>query len=576
MDMASKRQRVGEMLVASGALRKEDLDRALKDKGTSQHKLGQVLLNKGLVKEEQLADVLSKQLRVARYTESNFRADRSLSRKVPIETATKFLLVPLERRGSILWVAMRDPTDINALDDVVRLTGLDVEPAICTEKELATLARTVYGSELAPATGMSFDIEDIDVDTESASEKPDEFEAGGSFSVDSLTSMAEDAPVVKVVNSILVQGFNKKASDIHISKEQDRIILKMRIDGHLVEFPAPKPKFFLPLVSRLKLLSNLDISVTRIPQDGRFTFTVQQKEISVRTSTIPTIYGEKVVMRLHEQSHGGLGLDDLGMADVARDRLENAILKAHGIILATGPTGSGKTTLLYAILRRIKRPGINIITLEDPVESRVEEITQIQLNTKAGMTFASGLRSILRQDPDVIMIGEIRDNETAEIAIKSSMTGHKVISTLHTNDAPGALTRLFEMSIDPFLISSCLQAVVAQRLVRRLCPECLEAFEAPKDQAKHLCTSLNGDPLYFFRGKGCWKCDNSGFRGRMGVYEVLEVDDVVQEHIMKKSSSYAVKEACVAAGTLRTLRMDAGEKVLTGLTSFEEFIGVAY
>ncbi|AGW13926.1 GspE/PulE family protein [Megalodesulfovibrio gigas] len=575
MNRTRNRQRIGELLVAAGCLTRESLDRALAEQDRSKLKLGQLLLQKGLVKDAHLADVLARQLRLTRYAEPDFRPDRTLAAKVPMELAAKYGLAPLERRGGILWVAMRDPTDLHALDDVVRATGLDVEPAICTERELAALARLVYGAEFAAPATMQFDIEDIDVDGE-ATRDGDSHDATAAFSADSLTSMAEDAPVVKMVNAILVQAQAKKASDIHLSKEQDRIVLRLRIDGQLVDVPAPRARFFLPLVSRFKLLSNLDISVSRVPQDGRFTFTVQGREIGVRTSTIPTIYGEKVVMRLHEQHQGGLELEHLGMADVARARLEQAILKPHGIILATGPTGSGKTTLLYAVLRRIKRPGINIITLEDPVESRVEDITQIQLNSKAGMTFASGLRSILRQDPDVIMVGEIRDTETATIAIKSSMTGHKVISTLHTNDAPGALTRLFEMGVDPFLVSSCLQAVVAQRLVRRLCPDCLEAYEAPLEQARHIHPLLNGDRLHFFRGTGCWKCDNAGFRGRLGVYEVLEVDGLVQEHILRKASSYEVKEACVAAGTLRTLKMDAGEKVLTGLTSFEEFVGVAY
>ena len=574
MNRARHRQRIGELLVAAGCLAKEDLDRVLEEQGRTPLKLGQLLLQKGLVKETHLADVLSRQLRMARYAEADFRPDRALAARVPQDMAARHGLVPLERRGGILWVAMRDPTDLLALDEVVRVTGLDVEPAICTERELAALARLVYGAEFA-AAATPFDIEDIDVEGE-ASRDGDAHDATAAFSADSLASMAEDAPVVKMVNHILVQAQARKASDIHLSKEQDRIVLRLRIDGQLVDAPAPKAKFFLPLVSRLKLLSNLDISVSRVPQDGRFTFTVQGREIGVRTSTIPTIYGEKVVMRLHEQHQGGLELDHLGLVDVARARLEHAILKPHGIILATGPTGSGKTTLLYAVLRRIKRPGINIITLEDPVESRVEDITQIQLNSRAGMTFASGLRSILRQDPDVIMVGEIRDNETAAIAIKSSMTGHKVISTLHTNDAPGALTRLFEMGVDPFLVSSCLQAVVAQRLVRRLCPDCLEAYEAPSEQARHISPSLNGSSLHFFRGTGCWKCDHAGFKGRLGVYEVLEVDALVQEHILRKASSYEVKEACVAAGTLRTLRMDAGEKVLTGQTSFEEFVSVAY
>ena len=514
--------------------------------------------------------MVCQQLKIKRLNSEKFTPNPKMRAVVPEELAAKFRLVPLIKQGSLLWIAMVDPTDLSALDNVMRATKVDVEPVICSEEELNTLAQGVYGRKFELGEDMMVNIEDIDVEAE-----PDSDDADGALNIDSLQSMAEEAPVVKIVNSILVQALNKKASDVHISPGADRIMLRLRIDGDLKEFPAPPKKIFLPLISRLKLLSNLDISVTRVPQDGRFTYRAQNREISVRTSTLPTIYGEKIVLRLHDQTSHGLSLDELGMGEKERIMIEKAIMKPHGMILATGPTGSGKTTLLYSMLKKINQPNINVVTLEDPVESKIDDVTQVQLNVKAGMNFASGLRAILRQDPDVIMIGEIRDTETANIAIQSSMTGHKVLSTLHTNDAAGAVTRFVEMEIEPFLISSTLLVAVAQRLVRKICPDCIEPYEAPAVALRAMGVAAS-TKMHFFRGKGCFKCENTGFKGRMGVYEVLEIDSMIQELILRRASAYEIKRAATRAKKLRTVKMDAAYKVFEGLTTFEEFASVAF
>ncbi len=567
------RKKIGEMLIEDGLITQRQLDEALEGQKTSKDKLGQILIKKGAIKEGQLMPVLCRQLRIKRLDGKKFTPIPSMRSLIPEELASKHRLVPLVSKQSLVWVAMLDPTDIAAIDAVEHHTRLEVEPVFCTQKEFDELAHGVYGKKLLAEALVEMPVNMEDIDIEASSDEEDGGE--GALNIDSLKNMADDAPVVKIVNSILVQALNKRASDVHISPRQDRISFRLRIDGDLKEFPAPPKKIFLPLVSRIKLLSNLDISVARIPQDGRFTYYAQGREVSVRTSTIPTIYGEKVVLRLHV--HGGhtLALDDLGMSDNERVKIEKAILKPHGMILATGPTGSGKTTLLYAILRKVSKPNINIISLEDPVESRLDDVTQVQLNSKAGMTFASGLRSILRQDPDVIMIGEIRDMETAEIGIKAAMTGHKVLSTLHTNDSAGAVTRFVEMGIEPFLISSTLLVAVAQRLVRRICPECIEPYQADDISLRAMNVPLNSR-MHFFRGKGCFHCDNSGFKGRLGVYEILEIDNMVQELILRRASAYEIKERAVRANKLRTLKMDAAFKVFEGLTTFEEFTSVAF
>ncbi len=565
--MKRSRRRLGEMLLEQGVITPEQLNQALAEQVRHKAKLGQYLVKKGWVSEEIIADTVCRQLKLHRYDAKKHVLDANLRRFIPSDLADRLRVVPLARHGALLLVGMLDPTDLSVCDEIVRISELDVEPVLCLDRELRLLSRQIYGREFAGHEEYSIDafMADAEIEAEQSTE-------AGAYTLDALQGMAEGAPVLKIANTVLMQAYVKKVSDVHLSLEHDEVLLRFRIDGELREQPAPSKKYFLPLVSRLKLLSNLDISVSKIPQDGRFSFRIKEAEVSVRTSTIPTIYGEKVVLRLHEQSSHNLKLQDLGMSEPERLKIERGILKPHGMILATGPTGSGKTTLLYSILSRINNPDINIMTLEDPVESRVDGVTQIQLNTRAGMTFASGLRSILRQDPDVIMVGEIRDAETAEIAIKSSMTGHKVLSTLHTNDAPGAVARFLDLGVDPFMLSATLQVVVAQRLVRRICQHCIESYEAPPHAARQLLNTEN--PVHFFRGRGCDKCEGAGFSGRLGVFEVMEMDCDLQDMIQKRTPAKDIKKQLVEAGKLRTLGVDAAEKVLFGLTTYEEYLGV--
>ena len=381
--------------------------------------------------------------------------------------------------------------------------------------------------------------------------------------------MAEEAPVVRIVNSIIAQAVREGASDIHISPEADSAQLRFRIDGKLREVPSPPKSLMLPIVSRVKILSNMDIAVSRVPQDGRFTVKMEKREINIRASALPTIHGENIVLRLLDMSSGVYSLKQLGMSDADREKIESAIVKPYGMILSTGPTGSGKSTSLYAILRELNTPDINIITLEDPVEYRVSHIRQVQLNRKAGMTFASGLRSMLRQDPDVMLVGEIRDSETAGLAIQAALTGHRVLSTLHTNDSAGAVTRLTEMGIEPFLTSSVLLVSFAQRLIRTVCPYCKEPYTPSMDALKAwgLDKVENAD---FQHGRGCAQCMNTGYKGRTGVFEVLQIDEEIQGMILKGKTAQEIIQRTKKAGKLRTLKDDAADKVVRGITTLEE------
>ncbi len=564
------RKRLGEMLIDAGLLTEAQLEQALSEQKRRKIKLGQLLIQDNILKERQILRAVSRQLRIELYEPDSFPPDPSLAVYISEKLAHQHNMIPLKKDGQLLWVAMQDPTDFHGVTAVMSATNLDVEPVMCTGEQFLSLFQGTYGKRYDPNADFVMDIDDIDVESESIDEA-----GGDTFTIDSLQSMAEEAPVVRLVNSILVQALNRRASDIHIQPEQDAVSLRMRVDGRLEEVPGPPKAVYLPLCSRIKLLSNMDISVSRVPQDGRFTYRAQDKEISVRTSTVPSIYGEKLVLRLLDQSSDALRLEELGMQPHERKKVEEALERSHGMILATGPTGSGKTTLLYSLLRKINKPSESIVTLEDPVEYRLKGVCQIQLNLKAGMTFASGLRSVLRQDPDTIMIGEIRDIETADIAIKSALTGHRVLSTLHTNDAPGAVTRFVEMGVEPFLVASTVVMVSAQRLVRRICPDCIEPYNAPLDAQKLM--GLKPDKgIRFFRGRGCYNCGKSGYRGRVGVYEILVMDNTVRELIMRRATAQEIREEAIAAKSFTTLRMDAARKALEGLITFEEFATVGY
>ena len=557
------RKKLGEILVDGGLLTQKQLEEALPFQKKSNLKLGQFLVREGIVSESQIVDLVSSQLRLEQYRPDKYTLDVDLANLLPPDIAHKYQAAPLQKNGLLLTIAMMDPLDINALDAIEVYTNCEVEAIICTEQHLNQLLNSLYGS-YAGIGGVLEDMEEMEIDktTEKAPLTED-------VEVSSLQGMAEEAPVVRLVNSILSQGVREGASDIHVSPEKESVQVRFRVDGRLHEVPAPPKSMFLPIISRLKILANMDIAVSRIPQDGRFTVKMKNKDINIRASTIPSIYGENMVLRLLDTSNSIYSLERLGMNEIDRQKLERMISKPHGMLLSTGPTGSGKSTSLYSILKKINQPDINIITVEDPVEYRIEKIRQVQLNRKAGMTFASGLRSILRQDPDVIMVGEIRDSETANIAVQAALTGHRVLSTLHTNDAPGAITRFVDMGIEPFLVASVMIVAFAQRLVRTVCPNCKVAYK-PAVEALKFWKMDKIQNANFQRGQGCFNCMQTGYKGRTGVYEVLLIDDLVKDLILKRASAHEIARAAAEDGDYSTLRENAAEKVLQGITSLEE------
>jgi type IV pilus assembly protein PilB len=560
------KKRLGEMLVENDLLTQEQLTKSLADQKKAGLKLGQYLTRQGIVNEQAVIDLLSKQLKIKRYHPDDFPLDIDLIRTIPIDVAQKYQIAPLKKKGHLLSIAMVDPLDINAMDFIEAMTNAEVETVVCSEREVNQLINSLYGSQ----SGMGGIMENMEIESQSdaqSEEVPDKEEV----QVESLQNMAGEAPVVRLANSIFAQAVRDGASDIHISPQQNTVQLRFRIDGKLLEVPSPPKSLFLPIIARMKILANMDITVSRIPQDGRFTLKLDNKEINVRVSSIPTIYGENLVLRLLDMSGGIYTLDRLGMVAADMEKIERMGGKPYGMILSTGPTGSGKSTSLYAILNSINKPDINIITLEDPVEYRINNVRQVQLNRKAGMTFASGLRSILRQDPDVIMIGEIRDAETAAISVQAAQTGHRVLSTVHTNDAAGAITRFVDMGIEPFLISSVLLVSFAQRLVRTVCPYCKESYNPPQKALVAMgITEQDTKNVTFQRGKGCYQCKNTGYKGRTGLFEVLVNDEMVQDMIIKKMPSQEITRVAVDAGKLRTLRDDAAGKVIKGITTLEE------
>jgi type IV pilus assembly protein PilB len=557
------RKKLGEILVEGGLLTQKQLEEALPFQKRSHLKLGQFLVREGIINESQIVELVSNQLRLEKYRPENYSIDMDLINLLPADLAHKYQVAPLQKNGLLLSIAMVDPLDINALDAIELMTNCEVEAIICSEQHLNNLLSSLYGT-YAGIGGVLEDMEEMEINKTAVKTTTTE-----DVEVSSLQGMAEEAPVVRLVNSILSQGVREGASDIHISPEKESVQVRFRVDGKLHEVPAPPKSMFLPIISRLKILSNMDIAISRIPQDGRFTVKMKNKDINIRVSTIPSIYGENMVLRLLDTSSSMYSLEKLGMNERDRKRLESMISRPHGMILSTGPTGSGKSTSLYSILRKVNQPDINIITIEDPVEYRIEKIRQVQLNRKAGMTFASGLRSILRQDPDVIMVGEIRDSETANIAVQAALTGHRVLSTLHTNDSPGAITRFIDMGVEPFLVASVMIVSFAQRLVRKVCPSCKAHYRPTREVLKFWRLDQVQD-ANFQQGRGCFNCMQTGYKGRTGVYEVLIIDDMIQNLILKRKPAHEIARAAKEAGNFTTLEENAAEKVIQGITSLEE------
>jgi len=564
------REKVGEILIKEGLITEEDLERAMEYQQKNGGKLGDVLIAMGLVTEKEIAAALGKQLGIPYVSISSGglkpAEDQNLEQLIPEEIARKYLVLPISRTFNSLTIAVVDPLDFVTIDNIRKIAGCEVNPVITTKGELLQAIDEFYGPRdvFREAIQKSYEVKDIVTSTAGIEEIEEEV-----VSLDRLIAQAEEAPVVKLVDLIIRQAIEEGASDIHIEPMENRLRLRYRIDGVLHEKPPPAPHLKLAIVSRIKILSKLDIAEKRLPQDGSFIMKFENRMIDFRVSTIPTIYGEKVVIRILDRSRLPLDLTQLGFEPAQLDLFREAIRKPYGLIFLTGPTGSGKTTTLYAALEEINSPEKNIITIEDPVEYRLEGVNQVQVKPQIGLTFANALRSFLRQDPDIILVGEVRDLETAEICVRAALTGHLVLSTLHTNDSASAITRLMDVGIEPYLLNPSLLMVAAQRLVRILCPNCKEAYEPTEDVVKYL--KVKKDLI--FRAKGCEQCRYTGYKGRTAIYELIPVDDDVRTLITSRASAQEIKDLAEKKGYLSL--WDSGiRKVEEGITSIEEVLRV--
>ena len=559
--MGKKNVLLGDFLVEQGLITEDQLKKALKHQKKAGKLLGRSLIELGFIGEEELIKALSEQLGVQYVSLRNYQVDPKVINLVPEELARTYQVLPLFAIENDLTVAMANPLDVLAIDALSRATGMKILPVVCSEDEIREAIDHYYGSSTLAEAIQSLD---------------DEEGLGGNGHDEQITEQAlrreaEEGPIVKLVNSILEQAVYEGASDIHIEPLENRVRVRYRVDGLLHQVHNAPKNVQLALVSRLKILANLNIAERRLPQDGRFRMIMQGRRVDFRVSTLPSTHGEKVVLRILDRKEN-VTLEQLGLEPDELDKIRGLLSKAHGIVLVTGPTGSGKTTTLYSALQELDREALNIVTLEDPVEYELEGITQSQVNPKIGLTFASGLRSILRQDPDVVMVGEIRDRETAEIAIHAALTGHLVLSTLHTNDSAGAMTRLVDMGIEPYLISSSVVGVVAQRLVRKICSNCAEQFKPSKALITRLGLPQNAD-YTFTRGKGCNACKQTGYKGRVGIYEILVTSDKIRDLVLQNAPATAIAAAAKENG-MRTLREAGLRKVMQGLTTVEEVLRV--
>ncbi|MBQ9928102.1 MAG: Flp pilus assembly complex ATPase component TadA [Lachnospiraceae bacterium] len=562
MALFGKRVRIGDLLMSQGLITEQQLETALEEQKIRKTKLGETLLALGYVSQEDFADVLSRQLGIDSVDLHTEGLQDAAIKLVPEDIMKKYELVPFaidENNSNVLKVAMADPMFLPAIDDVSIITNMEVKPYFATTAQIAIQLDRMFGKKQAMEAAEQYQ-------KEHANEFLEEEEAAN--------VEVDNAPIVKIVRTMLEQAVRQGASDIHVEPLERMLRVRYRIDGALREVMDYNTTLLPAMVARIKIMSGLDISEKRKPQDGRLTLHVDNKEYDVRVSILPTVFGEKTVMRLTAKD--GLSRDKkyLGLTPEDEERLDDILKNPHGIILVTGPTGSGKSTTCYTVLNELNREEVNIITVEDPVEANVDGVNQVQVNTKADLTFASALRSILRQDPDIIMIGEIRDGETAGIAVKASITGHLVISTLHTNSTAASITRMIDMGVEPYLIGDSVVGIIAQRLVRKLCPACKRAKEATAKE-KQLLGVTADTPLMVYEPRGCEACGGIGYKGRTAIYEIMTVTNKLRSHIHGRVTAEELKDIAVSEG-MNTLRMAASKKVQEGITSVAEMIKVAY
>lgn len=569
MTSIRKHLKLGELLIKEGLVSEEQLLKALEiQKRGSSDAVGHILFKLGALSEKDLVLTLSEQLNIPFVSNEKGLlkpADPDLAKLIPEEFARKHAVLPLSLHYNSLTVAMADPTDVMLLDNLSKITGHRINRVISVRTEIEAAIGKFYGEGgmLKSAIEASYTSRDENVTAKTAP-------AEEQLSLDDLVASAEKAPVVKLADLLIRQAIKERASDIHIEPFADQVHIRLRVDGVLHPVPPPDRSMALPLVSRIKILSKMDIAEKRLPQDGSFRATIENRVIDFRVSTIPTVHGEKVVMRILDRSAVSLDLSTLGFTKNELEKFRQVIHKPYGLVLITGPTGSGKTTTLYSALTELKGTDKNIITIEDPIEYQIQGINQVQVKPSIGLTFASGLRSFLRQDPDIMLVGETRDLETAQICIRAALTGHLVFSTLHTNDAPTAINRLIDIGIEPFFVSSSLLMVVAQRLVRRLCPKCKENASLP---VAHLPQSLRTHKGPFFKAKGCAACSKTGYAGRMAIFEIMFINEELSDLISKRATAAEIRVAAQKAG-MATLEESGYLRVAAGETSLDEVLRV--
>ena len=562
--LAASGDRLGDLLIREGLITKDQLDKALQEQRSSGQRLGYNLVKMGFVQETEITKMLARQYRMPAVDLARFEVDPKIVKLIPADVALKHLVLPLKREGRTLTVAMADPTNLSVIDDLKFITRFDIFPVIAGEYTLRTALDKNYEQVDAQLDTLLKDMEEEGEAELEVVAQQEEDEAGA--------ATADDAPVVKLINAILTDAVKRGASDIHIEPFEHEIRVRYRVDGALQEVMKPPLKLKAALTSRIKIMSMLNIAERRVPQDGRIKLKMGKRVIDYRVSTLPVLFGEKIVMRILDKGNLTLDLSKFGFEPKAEADLLKAILNPYGMVLVTGPTGSGKTTTLYSALSRINTIEVNIMTAEDPVEYNLMGINQVLVRNEVGMTFAAALKAFLRQDPNIIMVGEIRDIETGGIAIKAALTGHLVLSTLHTNDAPSTITRMIDMGIEPFNVASAVNLIVAQRLVRRICKDCKTEHKYLPEELK----ALGGDTkefegITFYKGTGCDQCNGTGYKGRAGLYEVMSLSPELRRMILKGASATELSEQAVKDGML-TLRMDGLVKIKKGITSLEEVV----
>jgi type IV pilus assembly protein PilB len=568
--------KLGEILIKEKVISSEQLKQALEFQKTNGGRLGYALVKLGFLSDDEVTAVLSRQYGVPSINLAYFEVDPNVIKLIPMDTAMKYQILPLSRVGSSLTVAMVDPTNVFAMDDIKFMTGFNIEPVVASEGAIAEAIKKHYGS--VEDVERKKEIEEIVsfIDEGQAESVELEGEDESTLNLAALEKAAEEAPVIKLVNYILTDAVKRGASDIHMEPYEKEYRVRYRVDGMLATIMNPPNKLRDAIISRVKIMSKLDISEKRLPQDGRIMIRMmhngKKKQLDFRVSVLPTLYGEKIVMRLLDKENLRLDMTKLGFEPESLAKFQKAIFKPYGMVLVTGPTGSGKTNTLYSSIAQLNKSDTNIVTAEDPVEFQLPGINQVQMKEQIGLNFATALRSFLRQDPNIILVGEIRDFETAEIAIKAALTGHLVLSTLHTNDAPATISRLMNMGIEPFLVATSVHLICAQRLVRRICQDC----KYPEDLNPQVLIDSGFTPeeartAKAYKGRGCAACGNKGYKGRVGLYEVLEVTDEVRELILVGASSLEIKRKAIEQGMI-SLRGSGLIKVAAGLTTLEEVI----